>query len=102
MLIVSDLIAKYVIDIQSTEVIHCPGISTNGSASVLRSGQLVLGKQFTMFHVGINGTPHFDEGAILSCYNDFVTNRRTNMLMSSILPRPKYYEVSKEKVKNVN
>ena len=50
-------IANYVTDIRSTEVIPYPGISINGLAFVIQSGQLVLDKQFTIFHVGTNDTP---------------------------------------------
>ena len=103
MLIVSDSIAKYVTDIRSAEVIPYPGITINGLTAVV---QLVLDKQFTIFHVGTNDIPRLEEKAILSCFNNFITvvkqNSRTTILMSSILPRPKDYSVSKEKVKNVN
>ena len=102
----SDSIAKYVTDIRSAEVISYPGISINGMSSLIQKGHLVLDKKFTIFHVGTNGTPKFDEKAIMSNFTNFITvvkrNSKTIILMSSILPRPVDYHKSREKVKNVN
>ena len=49
------------------------GININGVSAQIQGKHLILDKEFTIFHVGMNDIQILDKGAILSSFNNLIT-----------------------------
>ena len=106
MQIISDSIAKHVTDILHSEVIAFPGIHINQLANKIEKGHLYRDKPVSIIHVGTNDVVHMEAGAMLSCFNNLISQIRkksnTSIVMSALLPRPVDHSLLGDKVKHVN
>ena len=106
MQIISDSIAKHVTDIRHSEVIAFPGININQLANKIEKGHFYLDKPVSIIHVGTNDVVHMEAGAMLSCFNNLISQIRkksnTSIVMSALLPRPVDYSLLNDTVKHVN
>ena len=106
MQIISDSIAKHVTDIRHSEVIAFPGIHINHLANKIEKGHFYLDKPVSIIHVGTNDVVHMEAEAMLSCFNNLISQIRkksnTSIVMSALLPRPVDHSLLSDKVKHVN
>ena len=65
-----------------------------------------LDKPIAIFHIGTNDVVKMEIGAMLSCYNNIISQIRrksnTSIVMSALLPRPVDHYSLGDKVKHVN
>ena len=65
-----------------------------------------LGKPISIVHVGTNDVVAMETGALLSCFNNLISQIRkksnTAIVMSALLPRPVDHNSLGDKVKHVN
>ena len=65
-----------------------------------------LDKPIAIIHVGTNDVAKMEVGAMLSCYNNLISQIRsksnTSIVMSALLPRPVDYNPRDDKVKHLN
>ena len=98
--------AEYVDNIRHCEVIAFPNININALTHKIPARNLILDREFTIFHVGTNNIETKNAGEILRCYNNLISvirqNSHTKMIISAILPRPKDHSSLGDRVKLVN
>ena len=105
-MILSDSIAKNVSGVHGARVVAFPGITIGRlSAKVQKMPNLIEARN-TVLHVGTNDINNLSASEMISEYNNLITAvqtlSKTKILISSILPRPVDYSLTKEKVKEVN
>lgn len=90
--IISDSIPKHVTDIRHAEVVALPGIHINQLTNKIQKGHVVLDRAISIVHVGTNDINSMNAGAMLSSFNNLISQIRiksnTAIVMSAILPRP--------------
>ena len=81
-------------------------IRINQLAYKIEKGYLSLDKPIAIIHVGTNDVAKMEVGAMLSCYNNLISQIRsksnTSIVMSALLPRPVNYNPRDDKVKHLN
>ena len=80
-----------------------PGIHINQLANKIEKGHLHLGKPISIVHVGTNDVVAMETGALLSCFNNLISQIRkksnTAIEMSALLPRTVDHNSLGDKVK---
>ena len=106
MSIISDSIAKHVRDIRNARVLAFPGINISRLSARLQRNPSLLSAPFSVIHVGTNDVHNLSEDEFMSDFNNLITIIRsvsdTNILLSSILPRPLDHIRTGSKLKEVN
>ncbi|MCG8075262.1 MAG: SGNH/GDSL hydrolase family protein [Candidatus Thiodiazotropha taylori] len=104
--IVSDSIPKYVEGIYHAEVVSIPGMRINQLTNKIQKGHVILDTPISIIHVGTNDVVGMEAGAMLSAYNNLISQIRsksnTKIVMSALLPRPVDHISLGDKVKLVN
>ena len=106
--IISDSICKYIKGIHYTEVKAFPGANISRLTWKIQKDMSLISKPFTILHVGTNDISQKDLSIekIISLYNNLITfiqeNSKTEVIVSSVLPRPVDLMLTEYKVKETN
>ncbi|MCG7879956.1 MAG: hypothetical protein N0C90_27065 [Candidatus Thiodiazotropha endolucinida] len=87
--IVSDSIPKYVEGIYHAEVVSIPGMRINQLTNKIQKGHVILDTPISIIHVGTNDVVGMEAGAMLSAYNNLISQIRsksnTKIVTSALL-----------------